>query len=358
MENLATAAVVSHWRDFGSWYLENGWAVFPLNPGRKLPMRLGLLRVPCADHPFAPEWEHLTAKDCRACKGSHLAAQTDPAWIDYWWARWATCNVGVRPPSGVVVIDLDGADAVSGFLQTLGQGCFSPGVPEPVFGALGMDVDALLAETFTVRTPGRGGGLHIYWRVPDGVRLRNSLPFGWGEIKTSRGYLVGAGSTVSCSRGPKTTKGKPTPCSTDCRDQSHRAYTPSRFDRLVVAEMPLVIAEFVAGSQEADRLVSKSRAPTHERVWHPGEGIYSLSPEVIASWATDVITSAPVGFRRHTLFAVACELGRAAAQFGLPEATRVLEQAASASGLTDDEAERHITNGLAQGTRDIIEETQ
>lgn len=139
-----------------------GWSVFPLVPGGKVPA--------------VRAWEE--------------RATVDPWQIRRWWAGGARNNIGVAAgKSGLVVIDLDG-----------GRGDTPP---ERFAGARdGADVLAMLAaeagaevpvETYTVATP---GGRHLYFRRPDGVTCRNSAgSLGWRvDSRSTGGYVVAAGS--------------------------------------------------------------------------------------------------------------------------------------------------------------------
>ncbi|AGM10140.1 bifunctional DNA primase/polymerase [Amycolatopsis keratiniphila] len=168
-----------------------GWHVFPLRPGRKRPAGHNIDDCPgtgrCADGHRT--WEQ--------------RATTDPAKIRAAWSQ-AAYNVGLATgPSGLCVIDLDvvkcGEEVPAEWAE---QGAAS-----------GEDVLAILAEqagepvpgdTLTVRTP--SGGLHLYFRAPDGVRLRNTggergNGLGWKvDVRAWGGYVVAPGSLATSGR--------------------------------------------------------------------------------------------------------------------------------------------------------------
>ncbi len=90
-------------------------------------------------------------------------ATTDPVRIRAWWLRNAQCNIGIRPHSGVVVLDVDPRSG--GSLDALGE----------------------TPETWTAATG--GGGWHLWFRC-DG-KARGKLDGTQGvDIKTHTGYLV------------------------------------------------------------------------------------------------------------------------------------------------------------------------
>ena len=102
--------------------LLNGWAVFPLKPRDKVP---------------------LTAHGCLDASRCHEQ-------VTSWWTRWPDANLGIATgnASGVLVVDVDGADGDAALEE---------------YGTLGATVEA--------RT---GKGRHLYFALPDGVRLGNS----------------------------------------------------------------------------------------------------------------------------------------------------------------------------------------
>lgn len=168
-----------------------GWHVFPLRPGRKRPAGHNLDACPrtgrCADGHRT--WEQ--------------RATTDPAKIRAAWSHDAY-NIGLATgPSGLVVLDLD----------VLKPGEQIPAAWADKGAACGEDVLAILAEqagqplpgdTLTVRTP--SGGLHLYFRAPDGVQLRNTggergSGLGWKvDTRAWGGYMVAPGSVTPAGR--------------------------------------------------------------------------------------------------------------------------------------------------------------
>ena len=85
-----------------------------------------------------------------------LDATADLERIAGWWRRWPAANVGVAcGPSGLAVVDLDGPEAVAGWMGLLDR---HPGTPRAV----------------KVRTP-REGGWHLWYAARPDRPLRNSV---------------------------------------------------------------------------------------------------------------------------------------------------------------------------------------
>lgn len=141
-------------REWALYLAALGWRVFPLVPG--------------AQRPAVRDWE--------------ARATADPERITRcWYTR--PFNIGVATgPSGLLVVDLDPAKTDDG--------------PD---GAEGLAVLAAtrgvtVPDTYTVTTP--RGGQHLYFRLPPGVRLRNSASLLAASVDTRAGggYVVGPGS--------------------------------------------------------------------------------------------------------------------------------------------------------------------
>lgn len=114
--------------------------------------RAGLAVLPLAPRGKVPVTEH--GKD---------DASTDPEQIRAWWARTPFYNVGVRPPAGVVVLDVDPRSG--GSVEALGE----------------------TPETWTAATG--GGGCHLWFRC--GGKVRGKLEGARGvDIKAATGYVV------------------------------------------------------------------------------------------------------------------------------------------------------------------------
>lgn len=105
------------------WYGANGWHVFPLNPGRKVPL---------------------------TPRGFHDAT-TDAGTIRKWWSDNPNANIGIATePSGLVVVDVDSKNS-----------------GDSTFEALRAELGAHTFNTVTALTP--SGGQHFVYRAQDNV---------------------------------------------------------------------------------------------------------------------------------------------------------------------------------------------
>lgn len=114
-------------------------------------------------------------------------ASTDLDRVAGWWRRWPRANVGLRPPCGLVVLDVDprngGATALFELTRRHGQ----------------------LPPTLTARTG--SGGLHIW--LGYGGPARGRLCPGV-DVKTNSGYLVAPPSRHTTGRRYQWVTGLPT----------------------------------------------------------------------------------------------------------------------------------------------------
>ena len=158
---------------------DRGWHVFPLRPGSKVPTGHAAARCPHTGR----------------CAGGHRTpeqrATTDPARIRQAWTQ-RPYGIGVATgPSGLVVVDLD----------QLKPGD-PKGTPDGVtsFAALCERAGQAVPTTLTVRTA--GGGAHLYFTAPEGVRLPSTKGRLAPKIDTRAwgGYVVAPGSTVDGHR--------------------------------------------------------------------------------------------------------------------------------------------------------------
>lgn len=125
-----------------------GWAVFPLNPGTKIPL-----------------------------KGSHGVkdATTDTRQIREWWTDEPDCNIGIAAgqASGIVILDLDGLQAKETVIRHGG---------------------GTLPLTPLAKTP---GGFHAFFAYP-ATPIHNHVKVLPGlDVRSSGGYVVAAPSLLA-----------------------------------------------------------------------------------------------------------------------------------------------------------------
>jgi putative DNA primase/helicase len=125
-------------------YARLGWCVIPLRPRDK--------------RPLLPDWQN--------------KATCDPLTVKGWWRRWPDANVGIATGAGLLVLDVDATH----------DGFESLALLEDTYGAL-PDTPAVLTGS---------GGRHIYFRLPEGVTVRNSTgKLGPGlDVRGDGGYVV------------------------------------------------------------------------------------------------------------------------------------------------------------------------
>lgn len=163
-------------------YARHGWAVFPLQPGGKMPL---LPSVHPGDTPEAREArEACKPPVCGAIGHGCWDATTDPATITAWWAAEPSANIGIATGlSDLLVLDIDTKDGKKG-AETLAALLAEHG-PLPV--------------TYAART--WSGGQHYFFQMPE-TPLSNTTgtdKAGLGRDVDTRGfggYVVGAPSIV------------------------------------------------------------------------------------------------------------------------------------------------------------------
>jgi len=158
---------------------DRGWHVFPLRPGTKVPTGHAAARCPHTGH----------------CSHGHRTpeqrATTDHARIRQAWTH-RPYGIGIATgPSGLVVVDLDQPKENE-----------PKGTPDGVtsFAALCERAGQAVPTTLTVRTA--GGGAHLYFTAPAGVRLPSTKGRLAPKIDTRAwgGYVVAPGSAVDGRR--------------------------------------------------------------------------------------------------------------------------------------------------------------
>lgn len=271
-----------------------GLHVFPLQPRSKLPA--------------VRDWER--------------AATRDPEQISAWFSA-RPYNVAIAcGPSALVVVDLD-----DGHGET---------APEPWTGARhGREVLAQVAaaagqsvpRTRSVSTP--TGGLHLYFRAPGGVELRNTAgtALGWRvDTRAQGGYVVAAESV---------------------RDAGYYRVA----DRAPIAELPEWIAEALTPPP------APRPAEVAPVVVEMGGGRARAYVAAIVEREAAGVAAAAQGTRHRTLLAAARTLGRLVGGDALDEATARGALLAAAAGYvghggyTAAQIARDVDDGLAYGMR-------
>lgn len=136
----------------------------PLGEHARAYARAGLPVLPLRPRTKVPATAH--GKDDATC---------DPQAIREWWGRWPHANIGIRPPAGIVVLDVDPRNG--------GQATFA--ALEAQHGEL---------PTTWVAITG-SDGWHIWLRCPGPYRGR----LGEGiDLKSHSGYLVAPPSIHPC----------------------------------------------------------------------------------------------------------------------------------------------------------------
>jgi Bifunctional DNA primase/polymerase, N-terminal len=143
-------------------WVDRGFAVFPCRPRDK-----------------APEWRLVPKDKDPADKpiegsGGFKKANRDPGVVRDWWKRVPDANIGVVPGEGFFVLDLDGPDAVSWFINASGR----HGEPD---------------KTLTVKT--REGRFHLYFYAECDIPCSTGRIAPHVDVKAGTdGYVIGAPS--------------------------------------------------------------------------------------------------------------------------------------------------------------------
>lgn len=271
------------------WHADQGFAVFPLSPGRKVPA--------------VEDWETRATTD-------HLA-------IARTW-RQAPYNIGVAAgPSGLLVVDLD---------QPKNPTDVAPEPWRSRQAANGADVLALVAAdhattpppTHTVTTP--SGGQHLYYWQPLSGQIGNSAGrIGWKiDTRGHGGYVVGAGSITAAGR---------------------------YLAEVTVAPQPL--PSWIIDALDTTPPLDEASQPN---ITLRNTSTYVLA--ALTGELEKVLDAAP-GQRNDTLNRAAFALGQLVGAQLLDDyvARDELVSAADRVGLPRTEAQRTITSGLTAGTR-------
>lgn len=284
-----------------------------------------------------------------AIKTGFKGATRSPKKISSWWAKVPMANICIATePSGLVVVDCDA-----------GKPWPLDGEP-PIGVRAGDDVLIGLAEdagvgtdwlwsTPSVVTP--SGGLHLYFRVPEGVRIRsraNVAP--WIDVRGAGGYVVGPFS--------RTEAGHYRP--SGGWEQVVEVDADLDFMPVGIPQMALIafdppplpgwLRELLATKEEPATEVDVldlirarlARAPVGSTLGYA---------EAALAGETEKVRSAIHGGRNYALNGAAFALGTLVGAGMLAEAEVVaeLESAARSVGLGDVEIQRTMRSGLRSG---------
>lgn len=253
-------------------YVRLGYAVLPLVPGEKRPhFRL----VP---------------------HGLKEASQ-DPATLEAWWRSCPEAGVGILAPEGVLVLDVDQGEA---------------------WEALRRDFPALEAAP-RQRTP--KGGVHLFLRLPEGVKLSASVRAipGVDLRGMGRAYVVAWPTRLKDGRGYEW-------------------------------EVPLVRPEALPPVPDALLARLLPPPPPPREVWTPVEGASPKRLRALLEAYADRVAATPPGQRHNTLIRYAVAAG-GLIPHGLDprEAEEALVAAAMSAGLPEKEARAAVEWGLEKG---------
>ncbi|WP_327145278.1 bifunctional DNA primase/polymerase [Nocardia sp. NBC_01327] len=258
-----------------------GWYVFPLRPHSKIP----------------------------AIKNWPQEATIDEIRIREFWPAKSRKNVGIATgPSGLHVIDLDthhGLDGAAALYRLANRTGARP---------------TLL--TYSVATP--NNGRHLYYRVPDGLRLPNTagLIAPGIDSRGHGGYVLAAGSRTS--------------------DGDYRVLTPRH-----PSPLPPWLLQLLTPPPPPASAANPGAPPAYPDAYL----------RAIVEAETRKVTAAMPGTRNTALFRAAVTLGRLVAGGELDQHLVHDALAAAAAGhvgqyqFTARELERTITSGLTIGAR-------
>lgn len=282
-------------------YAERGMYIHPLLVGGK-----------------EPRWSDWEARATR-----------DPELIRRTWSR-APFNIGVAcGPSGLIAVDLD-----------LPHDGDMSGSPEIIDGMTMLEALAArtqgshITPTLTVRTP--SGGLHLIYRAPAGVPVRNTArTLGFCiDTRASGGYVVGIGSMIDGSR--YVLEGSVT---------EPVALPEWLLTLIMAAPEPPKAGGAGSRAEVVARLRALSRTGSREQRWATG---------ILASECAELAGMAPDSGRNNRLNLAAYRAGQLVAGGLLDQAVaeEELSVAARACGLGERyplEIEKTLKSGLTAG---------
>ena len=265
--------------------------------------------------PVIPVW-NVTGSGCAcgsatcSCPGKHPLgllvpngvhdASTDPQVIREWWSQYPDANIGVATGSvsGIVVLDIDGAEGERSLQQL-------------------QDQHGVLPTTAEQRT---GRGRHLFFHIYGNRRVSNSASrLGQGlDIRGEGGYVVVAPS----------------------RHISGMRYQWVGDPLTNVASLP-ILPSFLTEPR-------RQHAPRRANVSAP---INDVNARAEIQTAADIVRNAREGTRNDSVNREAFRLGKGLGPNSehLPAARTALRRAALEAGLDDAEVDRTLRSGFEAG---------
>ncbi len=256
-------------------YAAQSWRVFPCVAGSKAPL----------------------------VRGGFKSATTDYRTIDEWWQAWPNANIGFAIPEGTLVLDFDPRN----------------GAPRP--DALG------LPATRYATTP--GGGLHLYYTVPEDLEFRGRFKDALGvDVKApGKGYVLLPPSKVG---------------------EDYYEWAGSA--NVAMTPLPASVLEDVTRPRHpVDTWDTPGTEGRHYAAWEHGSR-YGMA---VLRNAVGMLKDAKNGERNNALFRAACGVSSFIAGGELDEdyALNAMLDAAQDAGLAPEEAYRTIRSAYDRASR-------
>jgi hypothetical protein len=265
------------------------------------------------------------------------SATLDVDRVRRWWQANPRFNIGIATGDGLVVVDCDAGKP------------WPHAAPQPAGINDGADLLVTLAETYgatgdgawmfgtwSVRTP--SGGMHLYYRLPEGVTVPNSAGRvgTWIDVRADGGYVVGPWSTlpngdyVAVHGWDRVLDG--------AAPAGDLVDVPAWLLPMLLPKPAPVVDPFAS-------LLARLDAPMG------GDGTRYASSALAGE--LDRVRSSSTGTRNHTLNRAAFSLGQLVAAGHLDDATVRAELLAAAGvcGLDPVEAGQTIRSGMVSGQR-------
>lgn len=281
--------------------LTEWFEVFPLGPnGKPLPNCDDCAR---SKGNSCPTVEDMKKCPCLRCHSFYVASGE----LGQVRALWEDLNdslIGIRTGADFLVVDFDkhgDHDGTDTFRRWYDEGVLLP----------------------TVSANTGGGGLHLYYRLPSDLEIRNGQPLGTVgvDIKGEGGYVVAAPSR---------------------KENSDRSYTwrrpPWSYE---MAEIHPQLLETIVARPErrAPSIERMNDKPATRNLFHWFVGTFPMSG----------------GNRNNHLFQAACVLGECIALKSVPEleGRQELMEVARSAGLREGEIRATIASGVNRGVNNI-----